>query len=69
MNIVISGTLLAAHIRPQSAQYSPDYLESLLNYYDREQLAELAGSFPILDMLEPRAIPGARNSRYMIRMP
>lgn len=44
--------LMAAHIRPRAAQYEADYFMSLLNYYSAEELAALAGDFPILDMLK-----------------
>ena len=66
-NAIALETLLAAYIRPQSAQYSPDYLESLLNYYDREQLAELAGSFPILDMLD--AAGYSKGEKFQVQDP
>ena len=66
-NAIALETLLAAHIRPQSAQYSPDYLESLLNYYDRDQLAKLAGDFPILDMLD--AVGYGKGEKFQVHEP
>ena len=44
--------LMAAHIKPTATHYQADYFTSLLNYYSPEELAELAGDFPILDMLQ-----------------
>ena len=66
-NAIAFETLLASYIRPQSAQFSPDYLSSILNYYDRDQLAELAGDFPILDMLKAAGNPSAK--RFMVHEP
>ena len=44
--------LMAAHIKPTATHYQADYFTSLLNYYSPEELAALAGDFPILDMLQ-----------------
>ena len=44
-------TLMAAHIKPMATHYQADYLTSLLNYYSADELAKLAGEFPILDMI------------------
>ena len=45
-------TLMAAHIKPMATHYQADYFTSLLNYYSPEELEELAGDFPIMDMLQ-----------------
>ena len=66
-NAIAYETLLASHIQPQSAQYSPDYLMSILNYYDRDQLAELAGDFPILDLLN--VVGNTSAKRFMVHEP
>ena len=43
--------LMAQHIKPMATHYEADYWDSLLNYYTQEELAALAGDFPILDMI------------------
>lgn len=44
--------MMAEHIKPMSTHYESDYFFSLLNYYTPDELQELAGSFPILDMIQ-----------------
>ena len=50
-NAIAFDTLLAEHIKPRAVHYEADYLTSILNYYNAEELEALAGSFPILNML------------------
>ena len=60
-------TLMAEHIRPNSAQYEADYRASLLNYYSPDELEALAGNFPILDMI--RAYGLKPGKRYIVTEP
>lgn len=62
-NAVAFEALLAAHIKPQADHYKPDYRQSLLNYYEPEALAALAGDFPILDMIEASGLSGGKRFR------
>ncbi|MDO4492603.1 MAG: M13 family metallopeptidase [Clostridia bacterium] len=45
-------TLVADHIIPRAETYMPDYLSRINNNFDREGLAELAGTFPLLAILD-----------------
>ena len=51
-NAMAFETLMAAHIKPNATHYASDYIMSILNYYTPETLTELAGDFPILDMVQ-----------------
>ena len=66
-NAMAYEALLAAHIRPMADQYQSDYISSILNYMTPEELAGLAGDFPVLDMIEITGYSGA--SRYLVSEP
>lgn len=44
--------MAAPYIRPNSDQYTADHLESILNYYSREELEALCGPFPMAQILD-----------------
>ena len=52
---------MAGHIRPAAAKYQADYLQSIQNYYTEEELVSLAGSFPIMDMIEAYGLAGGKR--------
>ena len=53
--------LEAAKLRPYKAKFEPGYLQSTLNYYTPAELAELAGDFPILDLLDSLGMGGSKR--------
>ena len=59
---------MAAHIRPAADQYAPDYLSSLMNYYTPEELEQLAGDFPIMEMMA-RGSGMKPGSLYLVTEP
>ena len=60
-------TAVAAHIKPDAAHYEPEYLESCLNYYDREGLAALCGNFPMPAILDLTAT--GKSEQFMVTEP
>ena len=59
--------MLAEHIKPMSAHYEADYLESCLNYYSPGELQALAGGFPILDMIQAYGVK--LGKRFLVEEP
>ncbi len=53
--------LLAEHIKAVATHYEADYLSSVMNYYTRTELEELAGSFPVLPILDMKGIGGSES--------
>ena len=47
---------VARYIRPYADHYEPDYLQSILHYYSREELNALCGDYPITGILDLTAI-------------
>ena len=60
-------SIMAEHIRPAAAAYQSDYIQSILNYYTEEELVSLAGSFPIMDMIEAYGLAGGK--RFLVTEP
>ena len=60
-------SLMAAHIKAQATHYEPDYYASILNYYTPEELAELAGGFPILEMIRAYGLKIGKS--YLVSEP
>ncbi|MBR3245541.1 MAG: M13 family metallopeptidase, partial [Parasporobacterium sp.] len=60
-NAIALETLLAAHIKPNSEHYQPDYNQSILNYYNEQELENLAGSFPIIEMMKASGLYGGKS--------
>ena len=60
-NAFRADKLMASHLLPYKARREPGYLQSTLNYYTREELAELAGDFPILRLLDSVGMGGGRR--------
>ena len=58
---------MAGHIKPAAAKYQADYIQSILNYYTEEELVSLAGSFPIMDMIEACGMAGGK--RFLVTEP
>ncbi len=59
--------LMAPAIRPASDQYDPDYLESVLHFYDREGLEKLSGRFPMAAILD--LTPTGQSETFWIPEP
>lgn len=51
-NTLALDALLAPSIRPVDDMYDPDYLESILHFYDRAGLEALCGPFPMAQVLD-----------------
>ena len=66
-NAIAYEALLSAHILPITAHYEPGYYESTLNYFTQDELASLAGSFPIMDMLASIGMSGGK--RFIVPEP
>ena len=61
-------TILAPYIYTSVEEQSPDYLEKINNIYTREGLTELAGSFPILEVIETaEGFPA--QEQYLVYVP
>ena len=60
-NAIAFETLLAAHIKPDADHYLPDYAQSLMNYYNEQELADLAGAFPLLDLIRAKGLYGGKR--------
>ena len=60
-NAFCAEKLMASHLHPHKASREPGYLESTLNYYTREELAELAGGFPILRLIDSIGMGGGKR--------
>ena len=60
-NAIALETLLAAHIKPNSAKYQSDYNQSKMNYYSEKELEDLAGSFPIIEMMKASGLYGGKS--------
>ncbi len=58
---------LARSIRPYADHYAPDYLQSILHYYTREELDALCGDYPMGGILDLTAI-GA-SERFLVTEP
>ncbi len=66
-NAIAYETKLAAHIPNPLPRSDPRYYESKINYFTPEELAALAGDFPITDMLASLGMAGAK--RYNVVQP
>ena len=44
--------MMAEYIPTEEDTFAPDYMESLLNYYDREGLTALCGDYPMVQILD-----------------
>ena len=60
-NAFCAEKLMASHLLPHKARREPGYLQNTLNYYTREELAELAGDFPILRLLDSVGMGGGKR--------
>ena len=66
-NAIAYETLLAAHIKPKADHYLPDYQQSKLNYFTEQELADLAGTFPIIDLIKASGLYGGK--RFLVPEP
>ena len=66
-NAISCEALFAAHMKPTAAHYEPDYRRSLMNYYNEQELADLAGAFPIVDLLKASGLYGGK--RFLVAEP
>ena len=66
-NAIAYETKLAARIPEPLPRSDPRYYESRINYFTPEELAVLAGDFPITDMLASLGMAGAK--RYNVVQP
>lgn len=66
-NALAYETQLAAHIPAPLPRSDPRYYESKINYFTPEELTELAGDFPIMDMLASLGMSGGK--RYNVVQP
>ena len=57
----------ARYIRPYADYYEPDYLQTILNYYSREELASLCGDYPITGILDLTA--AGSSERFLVTEP
>lgn len=51
-NAMAFEAMMAPYIAPVEDTYDPDYLETLLNYYDRAELEALCGAYPMAQILD-----------------
>ena len=51
-NAIAFEKMMAEFIQPEEASFDPDYLETLLNYYDRAGLEALCGAYPMARILD-----------------
>ena len=58
---------LARYIRPYADYYEPDYLQSILHYYSREELTALCGDYPITGILDLTAI--GSSEQFLVTEP
>ena len=60
-------TLMAEHLYPTAVSYQADYQKLIYNPYSFEELKELAGSFPLIELLEKKGYD--KFSKYIVTEP
>ena len=60
-NAIACETLLAAHMKPEAAKHQSDYNQSRMNYYNEQELTDLASTFPIIDMMKASGLYGGKS--------